>query len=267
MIVPTPLKEKPMFQRSAFFLALTASVALVAQQPTLDQVVAKHIEARGGLAKIKAVKSMRMTGKMTGAPVEIGIKMEFKRPKAFRSDVTVQGQEIISAFDGKSGWSVNPFGGYGGNKSAEPMTAEQLKETEDQADMDGPLVDTATKGHKVEYLGKESIDGSDAHKLKVTLKSGNVQTIFLDSDSYLEIKTLAKRNIRGQEVESETVSGDYKEVGGLMIAHSLEIGTKGAPQRQKIQIDKVEFDVPMDDMRFKMPEKKVEPVPATLPKK
>jgi hypothetical protein len=95
--------------------------------------------------------------------------------------------------------------------------------------------------------------------LKVTLKDGNVQYVFLDADSYLDIKGEAKRSVRGTEVETEQAIGDYKEVGGLLIPHSFEGGVKGKPEKQKITVEKIELDAPIEDARFAMPAKKDEP--------
>jgi hypothetical protein len=231
-----------------------------APAPNLDQLLAKHFEAEGGLAKRKALKSMRITGKVVGSPMEVKIVTEHKRPSSFRVDVNVQGQTQSTAFDGKGGWKVNPFAGYGGGKGAEPMTADEIKDAEIQADMDGPLVDYAAKGHKVEYAGTEAVEGSPAHKIKVTLKTGNTQVSYLDTDSFLKVKETNKRMMRGQEVEIETLYGDYKEVNGFMVPHSIEQGMPGNPQRGKFQIEKVELNIDLDDARFRMPvvEKKPE---------
>lgn len=236
-------------------LLLAATPALVAQAPALtaDQLIAKHLEAEGGAAKLKAVKARRMTGHLVGTPMEITLVAENKRPASFRVDVSVQGQTQSTGFDGKAGWRVNPFAGYGGSKAAEPMTADEVKDAEVQADMDGPLVDYATKGHKVEYLGTESVEGAPAHKLRVTLRNGNASTMYFDADSFLKVKETSKRKVRGQEVEVESVFGDYKDVGGLLFPHSVEQGAAGMPQRQKIQMDKVELDVAISDERFKTP--------------
>jgi hypothetical protein len=133
--------------RTPFFAAAICAPALLAQAPSLDQVLAKHYEARGGLAKIKAVQSMRTTAKVAAGPMEIPLVIEAKRPASIRTDVTVQGKSIISAYDGKSGWTINPM--QSAKKEAEPMTPEQLRDMEAQADLDGPLVDWKAKGHKV----------------------------------------------------------------------------------------------------------------------
>lgn len=231
-------------------LLLLAGVA-VAADLTVDQIVAKNIQAHGGMDKIKAVKSMRFTGKMTIGPgMEAPVTMLQKRPKNMRMEILVQGMTIVQAYDGTTGWIIMPLQG---KKDAEPMGQDDLKDAEEQADMDGPLVDYKDKGNKVELMGKEAVEGSDAYKLKVTLKSGDVRYLYLDPDSFLEIKTTSKRTIRGAEREMETTIGDYKEVEGLMLPFSFEAGMKDSPQKQKITIDKVEINPTVDDSQFKMP--------------
>ena len=253
-----------MTRRFLHLLALPALAAapILAQGLSADQVIAKNIEAKGGMAKLKAIKTIRLTGKAMFGPVEAPFVMEQKRPGSFYQDVTVQNMHLIQAYDGKTGWTINPFAGYGGKKDPEPMTADELKQADQQADLDGPLVDYKDKGHQIDYQGKEDVDGSPAHKLKVTLKNGTVQTLFLDADSFLELKQTTKRKVRDTEVETEAIFGDYKEEGGVMMPHSLEMGAKGMPQKQKLIIEKVEINPALDDAKFKMPEKKAEPVPA-----
>ena len=237
---------------------LLIAPALFGQAPTLDKILAKHYEAKGGLAKLKAVSSMRLTAKMSGGPMDFPAVIEAKRPAKFRMELSIQGNQLIQAYDGKVGWSINPFQ-QSAKKEAEPMTPDELREMEVQADMDGPLVDWKEKGHTLELQGHESVDGGDTFKLRLVLKNGNIQTIYLDTDSYLEVKTASKRKVRDTEIETETTLGDYKEEGGLMIAHAIEGGAKGSPQKQKIVIEKVEFNVPLADERFSMPAKPAAP--------
>ncbi|MBL0313878.1 MAG: hypothetical protein IPP78_14470 [Holophagaceae bacterium] len=244
-------------------LPIFAVAPLMAQAVTADQLIAKNVEAMGGMAKLKAIKSIRINGKASFGPMEAPFVMEQKRPASFYQDVTVQNMHLIEAYDGKSGWTINPFAGYGGKKDPELMDADGLKNAEQQGDIDGPLVDYKDKGHKVEYLGKEDVEGSPAHKLKVTLKNGNTQTIFLDVDSFLAVKQASKRVVRGTEMETETTLGDYKEEGGVMMPHSMETGSKGRPEKQKLTIEKVEINPTIDEAKFKMPEKKAEPASET----
>jgi outer membrane lipoprotein-sorting protein len=244
-----------MFRKSLFAFAFVALAAVSASAQTVDEIIAKHITAMGGMAKLSAVKSMRMTGKMTLAPgLEAPAVIEYKRPRNVRMEITLQGMTAVQAYDGASAWQIMPFQG---NKNPEAMGEDDRKDIEEEADLvEGPLVNYKEKGHKVELLGKDKVEGSDAYKLKITLKNGDVQTVYLDADTFLEVKSEGKRMMRGTEVETESFSGDYKEVEGLMIPHSLEAGQKGSTQRQRITIEKVEINPAVEDARFKMPEVK-----------
>src|SRR5262249_25638394 len=117
----------------------------------------------------------------------------------------------------------------------------------------------------VELVGKEDIEGTPAYKLKVTLKSGDVKNIYLDSDAYVQIKEETKRTIRGAERESETVFGDYKEEGSVMKPHSIESKPKYAPQGQKLTLDKFEINPDIPDSYFQAPAASA--TPATTEKK
>jgi outer membrane lipoprotein-sorting protein len=233
-------------------LALAAlAVAVPASAQSVDDILAKNYQAKGGLEKLKAVKSSRTSGTMTVGPgMEVPFTMEQKRPNSMRMDITFQGMTIVQAYDGKTGWMLNPMQG---RKDPEPLPEDALKQVDLQADMDGPLVDYKAKGSTVALLGKEKVDGSDAYKIQVTLKSGDALTFYLDADSYLEVRIDGRMKIRGTDVDTVTIVGDYKEVGGLMIAHAMESSQKGSPQKQKMIIKQIELNVPIDDVRFKMP--------------
>ncbi|HVG29004.1 MAG TPA: hypothetical protein VM864_04715 [Pyrinomonadaceae bacterium] len=244
-----------MFRKSLFAFALLALAAVSAPAQTVDEIIAKHVTAMGGMAKLNAVKSMRITGKITLGPgLEAPIVIEYKRPRNVRMEFTVQGMTGVQAYDGASAWQIMPFQG---NKNPEAMSPDERKDIEEEADLvEGPLVNYKDKGHKVELVGKDKVEGSDAYKLKITLKSGDTQYVYLDADTFLEVKSEGKRMVRGTEVETEAFSGDYKEVEGLMIAFSQEAGQKGSPQRQRITFDKIEINPAVEDARFKMPEVK-----------
>lgn len=236
-------------------LFLASLIGSAAWAQTADEIIQKNIEAKGGLAKIKAVNTVRMSGKMMmGGGMEAPMVMELARPGKLRMEFTFQGMTGIQAYDGKSGWAVMPFMG---KKDPEPMSPDDLKQVEDQADLDGMLVDYKEKGHQVEYLGKGEVEGTPVHKLKVTKKNGDLVTLYLDADSYLEIKADGKTTVRGQEVEGETVFGDYKEVGGLIFPHSIQSKPKGAPDGAgvSISIASIEINPDLPASRFEMPAK------------
>jgi outer membrane lipoprotein-sorting protein len=240
-------------------LVLAAVVAVPAAAETVDDVIAKSFEARGGLDKLKAVQSIRMTGRMTMGPTELPMVVETKRPASLRLEVTIQGTTAVQAYDGTTGWAISPMG----TGQPEVLPADQAEVMADQADIDGPLVDYKAKGHQVELLGKEKVEGSDAYKLKVTKKDGGIEYYFLDAESYLPVRVEGKRTIRGTDIEGEGTIGDYKEVGGFLWPHSIQNGVKGRAEKQTITIEKIEINPAIDDARFKMPAAK----PAEAPKK
>ena len=246
-------------------LLLAGLMGTAAWAQTADEIIAKNLEAKGGVDKLKAVQSMRISGKMMVGPgMEAPMVIEMARPHKVRMEFTLQGMTGIQAYDGKGGWSVMPFMG---KKEPEPMSADDLKQAEDQADMDGPLVDYKEKGNQVEYLGKGEVEGTPVHKLKVTKKNGDIQTLYLDADSYLEIKAEGKSKVRGQEIEGETTFGDYKEVGGIVFSHSIQSKMKGAPgPGQTITFEKIEINPDIPTSRFDMPAKAETPAPPPPPK-
>jgi outer membrane lipoprotein-sorting protein len=187
-----------------------------------------------------------------------------KRGSLARLEFTIQGLTAVQAYDGKNAWEVMPFMG---KKDPELMSADEAKDIQEMADIDGPLVDYKNKGNQVELLGKEKLEGTDAYKLKATLKNGDVQTIYIDADSFLEIKEETKRTVRGSEQIVEESIGDYKEVNGIIFPFATESGVKGSQQKQKLTITKIELNVPADDSIFKMPAPAPPPAPAATPAK
>jgi len=228
---------------------LLAVLAAPAATQTVDEVIAKSLEARGGLEKLKAIQSIRMTARMSMGPMDVPMVIEMKRPRSFRADITVQGTVAVQAYDGATAWGISPMG----PGQPEPLPAEAAKQMTEQADMDGPLVDYAAKGHVVVLVGKEKVEGRDAYKLEITKKGGDVEYHFLDAASYLPVRVAARRTIRGTEIEGESTLGDYREAGGVLWPYSVQNGAKGRPEKQSLVVQKIEINPAIDDARFKMP--------------
>ncbi|MFN8361548.1 MAG: hypothetical protein U0264_16690 [Candidatus Kapaibacterium sp.] len=236
----------------SLILGLSA-IGLRAQ--TAEDIVAKSIQATGGIDKIKAINSMKMTGNVLFMGMELPSTITSKRPMKLRVETTFQGSARIEAFDGTTAWSVNPFS-PSGSKEPEVMSEDQAKQTKDQADIDGDFVDYQAKGHTIEYIGKDEMEGSAVFKLKVTKKTGDVSIYFIDADNYLPIKIVTKTKAQGNNIEEgELVLGNYKSVSGVQMAHSLEFRSGGVTTFQVI-INKVETNIPIDDSIFVMPKKK-----------
>ena len=234
-----------------------ALFAVPVSAQTAEEIVAKYIKTIGGAEKIEAIKTLRRTGKFTGGGgFEAVVIQENKRPEMARQEFTIQGMTGVNAYDGKTGWKIEP---WQGKKDAEPLGEDELKEMQVNADFDGALVNYQQKGNKVEFVGAEPIEGTDAFKLKVTLKNGDVRYYYMDTDHYVPIKIESKVMVRGAESEFETSLGDYKEVAGVYLPHSFESGVKGSPNKSQITFEKIEANVPLDDSRFKQPTSPAKP--------
>src|SRR5260370_8236008 len=203
------------------------------------------------MGKIQAVKTLRRTGKFTGGGgFEAVVLQENKRPNKVREEFSLQGLTGVNAYDGKAGWKIEP---WQGKKDPEALSEEEMKQILEDSDFDEPIVNYQQKGNKVEFAGLEQVEGTDAYKLKVTLASGDVRYYYMDTDYYVPIKVEMKRMIRGTEQEFETSLGDYKEVAGWYLPHSLETSAKGSPDKQKITFERIDANVALDDRRFAKP--------------
>jgi hypothetical protein len=257
-----------LLRRTFACLLLTGFAAAALSAQTADEVIEKYIQAKGGREKIKAVKSLRFNATMSmGQGMTAPLVMELTPPShKVRMEFTLQGMTGVQAYDGAAGWQVMPFLG---KTDAEALSGDDLKDIKENADLlEGPLFDYKAKGNKVEYLGKGELEGTSVHKLKLTKQDGDVSTLYLDADSYLELKNESTRSIRGQATDVETTYGNYKQAGGLTMAYSIESKIKGAPGSQVITIDKVEVNPDIAASRFDKPkvEKKPEAKTAAPPK-
>lgn len=238
---------------SGFILAVclptAASFAL-----TADEIVARSIEARGGAAKLQAIRSLRLTGKAVfgfgDAQIEAAWGQLQKRPGMLRTEVTLQGLTAVDAYDGREGWSLEPFEG---RRDAQKTSADDAKRLAQDADIEGPLVGWREKGHRVEYLGTEDIDGTPAHKLRVTLKDGDTKYVYLDPDYFLEIRITTVNRVRGAERITEADIGSYEQIEGVWIPLSVESGPPGRPRNARLTIERAEVNVDAEDVIFRFP--------------
>jgi len=217
---------------------------------SVDDLIAKNIQAHGGIAKLQTVKTMRTSGKVSFGGFQARFLQENLRPDKVREETIVQGLAQVQGYDGKVGWQVNPFQG---RKDAELLSADDLKSLQEDSDIDGPLVDYKSKGHAAELLGHDSVEGTDCYKIKVTLKNGDIRIYFLDADSFLELKIESQNIVRGTTQYSETYYGDYEQVDGIYYPFEYEQGQKGSSSRAKFTVEKLEINVPLAESLFAMP--------------
>jgi hypothetical protein len=230
-------------------LALACGTAVVSAQ-TAEELVAKNIDAKGGIARIKAIRTLRMTGRLQQGDFAAVVGQEGKAPDLLRVTFSIQNMTQVQAYDGAVGWQISPFNG---RKDPERLGEDDMRDIVEQADFYGPLVDYEEKGHTVEYLGRDTVDGDETYRLKVTLKNGDIIYYDIDPTTYLEIRTETQQFIRGSVRERVTDLGSYKLVNGVYFPFSIETGPKRNPSaRSNIKIEKIEANVEIPDAAFKM---------------
>jgi len=242
----------------AMILVVTSCLSAFAGGRTLaqtaEELVNKNIQAKGGLDKIKAARTRLTAGKVKGSGrrrVSVAAFRQMnKRPSLVRNNLTLQGMTAVQAYDGSVGWQTNPFRG---RKDPELMGEDNLRDLLLAADFDGPLVDYAEKGNRIEYLGHDMVDGDDALRLKVTLKSGDIIYYYLDPDTNLEIRKEIQQFIRGSVRERVVDLGSYKAVDGVMYPFSISEGPTSNPGAQVTSIEKIEVNVAFQESDFALP--------------
>jgi hypothetical protein len=217
------------------------------------EIVDKNVAARGGLQAWRAVQTMTLAGKLgaggnqratlqvpssgpvsasAGRPsrpvlpqrpvdeVQLPFVMQLRRPRKMRFELQFNGQTAVQVFDGTNGWKLRPFLG---RRVVEPYTADEMKTTSRQADLDGPLVDYAAKGTQIELAGMDRVEGRDTYKLKLTLKGGEAMHVWIDAQTFLEAKMEGQpRRLDGTDHPVEVYLRDYRPVNGLEVPFLLE---------------------------------------------
>ena len=227
-----------------------APAAAKSQEPTADQIVEQYIAARGGIKKIRAIRTLRESGRMTEGPNrEAVVTRELKRPAHTRFEITLQGVTGVFVSDGTKGWKLNPFDG---DLEPKPLPEAAIKEAAEQADIEGPLVDWKAKGHALELLGKDTVGDRVAWKIRMTLKSGDVRYEYIDVKNYERLRTDSTRTVKGRPVQVQVIFGDYKKTAGVSFPGVVEVTASGRPQKLRITVEKVEVNPALADDRFAM---------------
>ncbi|HET6330625.1 MAG TPA: hypothetical protein VFF76_07545 [Holophagaceae bacterium] len=235
----------PILFLAAAVLGAQAPPALPPSDPasmTVDQVLAKCFEAQGGLAKLRAVQSRHITGHIEGLPDPISFDQLNARPDRIRLETRTESKDSpatdqIKTCDGKTGWA------WSNTEAARVMEPEEVKVLD--ADFDGPLVDAAAKGHKVEFKGLQEFQNQKALVLKVTLKDKRVQMMYLDPKTFLKFAQVNGEGKAGVELDF----WDYQTVDGLPMAYTVIIGPVS------VRVDKITLNVPVTDADFQPPRK------------
>jgi outer membrane lipoprotein-sorting protein len=246
-----------MLRSSRFAAGVAAALCLtsgVLYAQTVEDIIASNLRSKGGLEKIKTTTTVRMTGSvvardMAGRDLTGTMKMVAKRPNLMRRDVEVGGQRIVNAFDGSTLWMAL------GTAPPQPVPNTQNAYSAQDAEFDSVFVDYKEKGHNIELVGKETVDGTAVYHLKVTKKGGPPQDYYLDAETGLERKiSVTGRGPDGSQMVNVTEFSDYRSVDGSMVPFVLKQRQNGT-LIATTTLDKVEFNVSIDDGFFRMPTK------------
>jgi|KBSSwiStaDraftv2_1062776.scaffolds.fasta_scaffold116186_2 hypothetical protein len=235
----------------ALGVVLAASAAR-GQTPTVDEIVAKNLAARGGLDKLRGLQTMKMTGTINVQGMDMPLTVMTKRPNLLFQEMTMQGQRMVSAFDGAKVWAINPMLGPGPRE----LTGQQADMIRDQASFDGPLVNYKDRGDTLEMAGSADLGGAKAWKLKLTRKiGGRSMFIYVDADTGLEKQWSATVDQSGMTIDVDTVMLDYQPTPeGVLVARSMRT-LVGGQQQGLLKVLTVEYNVPIEDAAFQMPAK------------
>jgi len=230
---------------SAFFIP-----GVSAQDPDLDQIVIKYFETIGqdNVNKIETVVA-------TGTNVQFGQETSFrqiqKRPdKAYMEVLLVDGQIIRQGYNGISGWMLASW-----MDIAEPvqLLGPDLKTIKDMGNIEGDLWNWQEKGHKLVLAGTQELGGKQVYRLKLTKADGDIDEMYIDTQSFILIKMLRKTSINGSEVEIEIYYDDYRNIDGVLLPFKIEQRFNNQTS-MVINIKEIKFNIEVDDIIFDKPE-------------
>jgi len=222
---------------------ITLSAVTTATAQTADEIVQKHVEAIGGADNWKKVNSTRVEGSFNVQGNDVSITITRLQDKGLRQDISVAGMTGYVIITPTAGTSYLPFQGQ---SEAQPMPADVLKEGQYQLDVHGVLVDYKAKGHTVELLGKETIDGTECNKLKVTLAGGKVFTYYIDTKNNYLVRSITKQHANGQEIEQTISFSNFQKLPeGITVPMTI------TQQFGDITVSKMEINKPVDESIFK----------------
>ncbi len=206
------------------------------------------MRAKGGLERIRAVRGLTMRGIIKANGADVPVTIQTHRPHFFRQEVKVQGATIVQGFDGEQAWTLNALVA----PTAQRLPDEQARRMREQADFDGPLVESDGKGITIAYDKFERIEGRAAYCLRVTRPVGPLQRLCIDADTAREIRSSVEIEEDGRKARVDTMFTDYREVDGLTLPFRVRTLVDGRPQSQLV-IDTVEFSPEFDPSLFTMP--------------
>ncbi len=232
------------------FVALLSFFFSAAHAQTADEVIQKYTAAMGGLDNINKINTAKISGTLTTQGQNFPITTQIINGKSVRTGVDVMGQAVINVYHNGKGWKINPFDGA---PTSVDVTGEELVTFKIQTSLANNLMDYKKRGHQVELLGQEDVDGVKAFKFKLTNKEdGKAYYFFISTGNYMLVKTIAKRKVAGNEYDAETFFSEIQEINGVKFSMHFTQKIQGTVF-QEVHYDKIELNVPVDERIFDRP--------------
>lgn len=238
-------------------LAATSSAghAAPADRLTAAQIIARNVQARGGAKAWRAVRTLAMSGKLEAGSKqdpELPFVIKMKRDHKSRLEIRFQEQTAVQVYDGRQGWKVRPFLG---RDEVEPFTPGEAKEAMDWQELDGPLIDYAKKGTRAALEGKDAVEGRPAYRLKLTMKDGSQRRVWIDAQSFLELKMDGEPRVMDGKLRNVAIYyRDYRDEHGLNVPHVFETAVEGGNKSHRMNVEQVAINQPMEDALFAKPQ-------------
>ena len=225
--------------KKAFFSILLITLCTTAiAQSKLENILEKVIETMGGKEKLMTIKTIKKMGNGEQQGVKFPINFYAVHNISERTDFSFNGLTGYQIVTKDSGFNFSPFGGMA---TPERMTDEDVKLSSDDLDMETSLVNYQAKGHTIELMENEDIDGVDAIQLRVNLKNGKTVFYFIDPDTYYIIRTTAKGVSNGQEFTNTSNYYNFKKTKeGILFPFTVD----------NVTYDSIEINIPLDDKLF-----------------
>ena len=235
--------------RKLLFAVLSFAV-VSANAQTADDVISKYAANMGGLDAFNKIASAKMTGTYSTQGNDIALTTQIINGKGMRTDLELMGQTVINCFYNNRGWKINPFQGV---TTATEVTGTELMDFKNQSNLANQLMDYKARGHQVELMGEETVEGIKTYKIKLTNKDdGKVTTYFISTADYTLIKSSTIRQLQGQDMEVESFFSDLREIGGVKFFMMRDSKIEGQVF-QTVKYEKVELNVTIDEKIFEMP--------------
>ncbi|MBN1182343.1 MAG: hypothetical protein JXB49_08665 [Bacteroidales bacterium] len=218
-----------------------------------DDIITKYLDSMGGVDRLRNWVSLKVKGRYTmlrQSNTVVPFEVWYIAPNKKRTEMTINGEKAIYAFDGCTSWFVDPSKGV---TIPAYMPELQAKNNRDHAD-EYPFIEYRKKGHKVEFIATEELEGNKVHVIKLCRDNGTESIHYFDSDSGFERKILINSNSHSSTITTEIYESDFRSIKWLTLPFFIETRINGQPVYTMV-IDEAEIDCFVEESLFTMPQK------------